>query len=139
MSRSNTTELPTWAVILIFVILPIIFTLLWVIYYLATRFTKVIKVADKFMKTHQVGDLRVSSNHRNLTTDVRNTRRSVDEYFLLDTDRNLYNVSDCLFCGFYVGSFGKYARVVPGDTIEIMGYGGYFSGIADIYSIRRLN
>jgi hypothetical protein len=136
---SNTTELPTWALVLIFVVLPIIFIVLWFIYYNNTKFTKVIKVADKFMKTHQVGDLHVSSNHRNLTTEMHNTRRTVEEYFLLDTDRNIYNVGDCLLCGFYVGSFGKYARVVPGDTIEIMGYGGYFTGIADIYSIRRLN
>lgn len=139
MTRSNTVEMPTWALILVFVIFPIVSTIIWVIYYSLTKFTKVVKVADKFMKTQQVGDLYVSSNHRNLTTDVRNTRRTVEEYFLVDTDRNLYNVSDCLLCGLHIGSFGKYARVVPGDTIEIMGYGGYFSGIADIYSIRRLN
>lgn len=135
----GTVELPEWVLIFVFVVIPIICIVLWFIYYNMTKFTKVIKVADKFMKTHQVGGFQVSSNHRNLTTDVRNTRRTVEEYFLVDTDRNLYNVGDCLLCGFYVGSFGKYARVVTADTIEVSGYGGYFTGIADIYSIRRLS
>jgi hypothetical protein len=116
----------------------IIFLVVWFFYYNTTKFTRVIKVADKFMKTKQVGELQVSSNHLSQRTDISNTRRSVDEYFLLDTNRTLYNVSDCLLCGFYVGSFGKYATVVVGDTIEIQGYGGYFTGIPDIYSIRRL-
>lgn len=139
LHRVDTVELPVWVMIFIFVIIPIVCVVLWIIYYNMTKFTKVIKVADKFMKTHQVGGLHVSSNHRNLTTDVRNTRRTVEEYFLVDTERNIYNVGDCIFCGFYVGSFGKYARVVTGDTIEVSGYGGYFTGIADIYSIRRLS
>lgn len=134
----NRSDLPPWILVTIFVIIPITYSILWVIYYYMTKFTKVVKVADKFMKSQQVGNLQVSSNHRRLTTNISDTRQTLEEYFLLDTDRNLYNVSDCLFCGFYIGSFGKYARVVPGDTIEINGYGGYFTGIADIYSIRRL-
>jgi hypothetical protein len=135
----TTNELPTWALILIFVVIPIVSTVLWFIYYSVTKFTKVVKVADKFMKSSQVGDLQVSANHIRQTTSVSNTRRTVEEYFLVDTDRNIYNVNDCLLCGLHFGSFGKYTRVIPGDTIEIQGYGGYFSGIADIYAIRRIN
>ena len=94
--HAGTVNLPEWVLVFVFVVIPIICIILWFIYYNMTKFTKVIKVADKFMKTHQVGGLHVSSNHRNLTTDVQNTRRTVEEYFLLDTDRNLYNVSACL-------------------------------------------
>lgn len=116
----------------------VVYLVAWFVYYNMTKFTRVITVADKFMKTKQVGELRVSSNHMRQRTDVSNTRRTVEEYFLLDTNRTLYNVNDCLLCGLHIGSFGKYAGVVVGDKIEIQGYGGYFSGIPDIYSVRRL-
>lgn len=137
---SETLEMPIWVAILLFVGIPIICIVIWVIYYNMTWFRKVIHISDKFMKSKQVGGLEVSSNHAAMRTDVRNTRRTVEEYFLLDSERNIYSVEDCLLCGFYVGSFGKYTRVYPGDKVEIMGYGGYFGfdGIPVVYSVRRL-
>lgn len=139
MRHADYKELPTWVLVMVLVVIPIIFTILWFIYYNMTKFTKVIKVADKFMKTYQVGGLHMSSNHFRQRTSVNDTRQTVEEYFLLDAERNLYSVEDCLFCGLYAGKFGKYSRILPGDTVEIMGYGGLFGGIPYVFSVRRLN
>jgi hypothetical protein len=136
VERRVHTEMSAELSIFLFIVLPIIFIILWIIYYNVTQFTKVITVGDKFQKYHQVGNVSVRNIHGYQYID--NTRRIVADYIISDTEKNLYNIGACLLCGFYMGKEYKYIRVMPGDVIEIKGYGGYFDGIPDIYSIKFL-
>ncbi len=113
-------------------VIAIILLVIWYMYFGLTSFTRVITVKDKFHKVNQVGSLTISQDW------IYNDRRTETDYIVVDTNRKVYNVSNCLLCGFYIGSLGKYSSVHVGDRIRVKGYGGIFTGVAEIYSVKHV-
>jgi hypothetical protein len=107
-------------------------SIIWYIYFFSTKFTKTVVVADKLYKSRQEGSLYINQD------GIYNSRRTVEDYILIDTNRNVYNVSDCYACGFFVGASGKYSSAVVGDRIQISGYGGKLTGVPWVYSIKHV-
>lgn len=104
----------------------------WYSYFLGTKFTKTIVVADKLYKSRQEGSLYVSQD------GVYNSRHTEEDHILIDTNRKVYNVTNCFACGLYVGASGKYSSAVIGDKVQIMGYGGWVTGVPWVYSVKHV-
>jgi hypothetical protein len=112
-------------------------SILWVIYFFMSNFTRVVVIEEKSMDKVSSGGLDVMTNEYG-RTHVRNTRHTETKFYIVDTERRTYEVGDCLVCGFYMGKHGKYSSLKPGDRVELKGYGGWFTGVADVYGVRRL-
>ena len=107
-------------------------SIIWYIYFFSTKFTKTVVVADKLYKSRQEGSLYITQD------GIYNSRHTAEDHILIDTDRNVYNVTDCYACGFFVGASGKYSSAMVGDKVQIWGYGGTFTGVPWVYSVKHI-